>query len=61
MLHMASMETVSYTHLYEGIELFLDLDLLAHRPYPLFQEGEVSPEGIMEHLHTCLLYTSRCV
>ena len=38
--------------LYEGIELFLDLDLLAHRPYPLFQEGEVSPEGIMEHLHT---------
>lgn len=38
--------------LYEGIELFLDLDLLAHRPYPLFQEGEVSLEGIMEHLHT---------
>ncbi|MFR8542830.1 MAG: hypothetical protein ACLVD8_26010 [Enterocloster sp.] len=25
--------------LYEGIELFLDLDMLAHRPYPLFQEG----------------------
>ena len=38
--------------LYEGIELFLDLDLLAHRPYPLFQEGEVSLEGIVEHLHT---------
>ena len=38
--------------LYEGVELFLDLDMLAHRPYPLFQEGEVSPEGIMEHLHT---------
>lgn len=32
--------------------MFLDLDLLAHRPYPLFQEGEVSLEGIMEHLHT---------
>lgn len=38
--------------LYEGVELFLDLDMLAHRPYPLFQEGEVSPEGIVEHLHT---------
>ena len=37
--------------LYEGIELFLDLDLLAHRPYPLFQEGEVSPEGIMDCLN----------
>ena len=22
--------------LYEGVELFLDLDMLAHRPYPLF-------------------------
>ena len=28
--------------LYEGIELFLDLDALSGRPYPLFQEGEVS-------------------
>ena len=31
--------------LYEGVELFLDLDMLAHRPYPLFQEGEVSQRG----------------
>ena len=31
--------------LYEGIELFLDLDLLAHRPYPLFQEGGGKPGG----------------
>ena len=38
--------------LYEGIELFLDLDALSRQPYPLFQESEVSPEEIMEHLHT---------
>ena len=38
--------------LYEGIELFLDLDALARQPYPLFQESEVSLEEIMEHLHT---------
>ena len=37
--------------LYEGIELFLDLDALSRQPYPLFQESEVSPEEIMEHLH----------
>ena len=36
--------------LYEGIELFLDLDALSRQPYPLFQESEVSPEEIMEHL-----------
>ena len=38
--------------LYEGIELFLDLDALSRQPCPLFQESEVSPEEIMEHLHT---------
>ena len=38
--------------LYEGIELFLDLDTLARHPCPLLQEGEISPEGIMEHLRT---------
>ena len=38
--------------LYEGIELFLDLDTLSRQPCPLFQESEVSPEEIMEHLHT---------
>ena len=38
--------------LYEGIELFLDLYALSRQPYPLFQESEVSPEEIMEHLHT---------
>ena len=38
--------------LYEGIELFLDLDALSRQPYPLFQESEVSLEEIMEHLHT---------
>ena len=32
--------------------MFLDLVLLNHRPDPLFQEGEVSLEGIVEHLHT---------
>ena len=38
--------------LYEGIELFLDLDVLSQQPYPLFQESEVSPDEIMKHLHT---------
>ena len=33
--------------LYAGIELFLDLDALSRQPYPLFQEREVSPEGVM--------------
>ena len=31
--------------LYEGIELFLDLDLLAHRPYPLVSGGGSKPGG----------------
>ena len=35
-----------------GLNCFLDLDALSRRPYPLFQESEVSPEEIMEHLHT---------
>lgn len=26
--------------LYEGVELFLDLDMLAHRPYPCFRRGK---------------------
>ena len=35
-----------------GSSCSLTLDALSRQPYPLFQESEVSPEEIMEHLHT---------